>query len=135
MAAVPMGDRDRLAEILSRYQLGGQPPSAEEARAAADRTLALTTLSQAELAERERRYLTVMPGDLDTAEDAPRIAGSRPEGPQWTVLSPPVTPGRNCNIRAGNSITVSWSGRLSWARRSGSVTFHDWNRYVPRSSS
>jgi hypothetical protein len=63
-----MDDRDRLAEFLSRYRIDGRPLSAEEARATADQMLELTNLSEAELAGRGYRWLTVVHGDLDTPE-------------------------------------------------------------------
>jgi len=61
-------DRDRLAEFLSRCQINGQPLSAGEARAAADRMLELTDLTDAELTDRGYRHLTVVHGDIDSAE-------------------------------------------------------------------
>ena len=64
-------DRDRLAEILSRYHVPGQPPlSIVEARAAAADVLELGGLSTDELGARGYRWLTVVHGDLDTTEAA-----------------------------------------------------------------
>jgi hypothetical protein len=69
MGADPTGDRDRLAEFLIRYHVPGQPPlSFDEARAAADQMRELTGLTEADLAERGYRHLTVVHGDLDTPE-------------------------------------------------------------------
>jgi hypothetical protein len=62
-------DRDRIAEALSRYRIAGEPLSAEDAYAAADRMLELRSLDEAELAARGYRYLTVVHGDVETAED------------------------------------------------------------------
>jgi len=69
MGTVPAGDRDRLAEFLTRYRIPGQPPlTAAEARAAADQMLEPAGLPDADLAARAYRWLTVVHGDLDTAE-------------------------------------------------------------------
>jgi len=65
MSQIP---EDQLAEFLSRYRIGGQQVTAEEARAAADRILTETNLPAAELAARGCRQLTVVHGDLDSAE-------------------------------------------------------------------
>jgi hypothetical protein len=60
MSTNPAGDRDRLAEFLSRYRVGGQPVTDTEVRAEADRILDETNIPGAELAARGYRHLTVV---------------------------------------------------------------------------
>jgi hypothetical protein len=92
-------DRDRLAAFLTRYQIGGQSITDDEARAAADRMLALSTLSYAELAERGYRWLTVVHGDPDTDEaDAARRELSR-----WADRHPGAIV-----TTVGSNDTTSW---------------------------
>ncbi|MHA4947584.1 hypothetical protein ACX27O_09695 [Micromonospora sp. SD19] len=67
-SASPDGDRDQLAEFLSRYLVNGQPISGPAARGAADR-IAETRLPAYELATRGYRHLTVVHSDPETAED------------------------------------------------------------------
>jgi hypothetical protein len=92
-------DRDRLAEFLTRYRVAGQPVTDDEARAAADRMVALSTLSCTELAERGDRWLTVVHGDPDTDEaDAARRELSR-----WADRHPAAIV-----TTIGSNDTTSW---------------------------
>lgn len=62
-------ERNALADLLSRYRIDGQPMSSTAAQAAADRILADTRLTADELNARGYRHLTVVHGDVETAED------------------------------------------------------------------
>ncbi len=64
-----MIDPDKLAEFLTRYRVGGEQLTPQEARAAADRLAEVANLSEAEATARGYRYLTVAHGDVETAED------------------------------------------------------------------
>ena len=61
-------ERDRLADFLSRYRIGGEPMTTGEARAAAQRMLGLADLDEAELTAHGFRQLTVVHGAVETAE-------------------------------------------------------------------
>jgi hypothetical protein len=91
--------RDRLAEFLSRYRLAGEPLTAPAARAAADRVLELTDLSDAELAVRGYRHLTVVHGDVESAADEAAVRAVR----SW----PDRHPGAVRQTRGTND-TTTW---------------------------
>ncbi|MEU7802566.1 hypothetical protein AB0B10_25230 [Micromonospora arborensis] len=68
-SAGAQNERKALADLLSRYRIGGQPISSTDAQAAADRILAVSRLSAAELNALGYRHLTVVHGDVETPED------------------------------------------------------------------